>query len=199
MEGISAISTRGLQGTPATRRPFSQRQTEPVFLCYGRNLPGGKGLTEASNFQSIYRLPARAAFGRGPGGEPPLWEGQSTKTPPRIAASKFPSPGGLTYFWLAGKPGRGPCGLAGSPKANGWEATPQTSNASRKVLEVQGGLFLLVGVRGQCPRGKGCGQDPRALCGSLAQGEGPHSKALYLGMFPLQILVILFRYAVIPC
>ena len=88
-----------------------------------RNLPGGKGLTEDSNLPSIYRRPARAAFVRGPGGETPAGMGQSDKTPPRLVASKIPSPGGLKKFGWTARRGGG-FRLGGAPLENGWEAAP---------------------------------------------------------------------------
>ena len=50
-----------------------------------------------------------------------------------------------------------------------------------------GGLPLFgQGFGGGSPRGKGCVEDsPPILWGSLDQGEGPRSKALSLGAFPL--------------
>ncbi len=162
-------------GSPATRRRFSHRQTESVFLCLGRNLSVVKALTEDSNLPSLYRLPARAAFGRGPGGEPPLWEGQS-EIPDPAFRSKLPPPGGITCFGC-GEAGEGTFGLAGSPKAKGWEADSGPSLTSRPVSgNPKGSVPFWAGAWGQpVPRGKGCGRDARSFRAAWPRGK-THTK-----------------------
>src|SRR5689334_1063713 len=88
------VQRRGLGNPRYPKAPFPTAN-RGGFVMSRRNLPLGKALTEDSKPPSIYRRPARAAFGRGPGGEPPLREGESDKAPPRIAASKTPHPVGL--------------------------------------------------------------------------------------------------------
>ena len=147
-----------------------------------RNLPVGNGLTEDSNLPSIYRLPARAAFVSGPGGEPPLRGDQSKNTLPGLQPPKHLPPEGSNT--LAGwQDGEGVFWLGGVPKGK-WMGS-NSSNSGTPKAGLGGSRGSLPPCRGPGTKslGKGVDRDPRFLRGSV-QGEGPRSKALFLGAFP---------------
>ena len=147
----------GGERCPDTRRPISQRQTEAVLLCHAEICRMGNGLTEDSNLPSLYRRPARAAFGRGPGGEPPLGSA-NPKSPTRHSAPKnIPPEGSLTLD--CGDAGEGTFGLVGSPKEKGWEEPAQSFIASRTVLGVQGAPPCR-GFGGKAPGERGAAKIP---------------------------------------
>ncbi len=128
---------------------------KPRRFCYVTpKFAGGKRLTEDSNLPSIYRRPARAAFVRGPGGETPSGRA-NPKTPPRLVASKIPSPEGLKKFgWLARRGGG--FRLGGVPKGK-WMGSVSLNLRSlqARFWRFKGGTSPLSGFGDNVPEERG--------------------------------------------
>ena len=116
------------------------------MLCHAEICRWGKGLLRDSNLPSIYRRPAGAAFGGGPGGEPPLGSA-NPKAPSPDCGLQNTFPRGLKYFgWLARRGGG--FWLGGVPKGK-WMG----SDASNSRLFKEG----FGGSRGALPPCRGPG------------------------------------------
>ena len=140
-----------------------------------------------SNLPSIDRLPAGrplpfARAGRRQRGGP------IGKTPSRPAASKTPFPEGLRYFGKAG--GREGGFTLGRVPAGQWMGTdsypPIPPHRFSGGFQMGGPSPVWSGVRGHGrPRGKGWMEIiPPLLRDISIQGEGPRSKAVFIGAFP---------------
>ena len=154
--------TRKVLRNPLYPKALSPPANRGGFVMSRRNLPVGKGHTEGLKPPIHLSATCQGRIWRWPGRGAAFGECQSKIPSPDCGLQKT-LPRRAPILWKGQQDGEGTFGLVGSPKENGWEVTPQTPDSSRKVLEVQGGIFPLVGARGRSPRGKGWAGTSRFL------------------------------------